>query len=510
MADWTSGYVADIGYTYGYYRELNPQRLPLVFLSRGLAPPKIRTACELGYGQGISVNFHSAASDVQWHGTDFNPAQASYAMDMAQASGATAALRDDAFEDYLTRPDLPDFDYIGLHGIWSWISAANRALVTEFIKKKLKPGGVLYLSYNTLPGWNNFAPIRHLLTEHREYLGADGLGILHNINAAIDFASQLLGHVPKLAASHPGIAERTTKLRELNTHYLAHEYFNRDWTPMYFADLAETLSEAKLQFCGSAHLMDQVDMLNLTEPQRGFLNGIPDSVFRESVRDYMTNQTFRRDYWVKGARQLSRLEQAEHMRDLRILLSKTREDCGTTINTPLGEATLGGVYGHLLDALSDHQPKTLGVLEDELESKGVTLTEIFQAVLVLSNDATLDIVQSEAEVAAATPKTEALNLYLFNKARSSNDVQFLVSPVTGGGVSCSRFEQLFVASAKHGRESPDDWANEAWQILQGQGQQIVRDGSALTSPEDNVAELLSQATAFRDSRLAIMRALAIL
>ena len=26
MTDWTAGYVADIGYTYGYYTELNPLR----------------------------------------------------------------------------------------------------------------------------------------------------------------------------------------------------------------------------------------------------------------------------------------------------------------------------------------------------------------------------------------------------------------------------------------------------------------------------------------------------
>jgi len=26
MSDWTAGYVADIGYTYGYYTELNPLR----------------------------------------------------------------------------------------------------------------------------------------------------------------------------------------------------------------------------------------------------------------------------------------------------------------------------------------------------------------------------------------------------------------------------------------------------------------------------------------------------
>ena len=31
MSDWTAGYVADIGYTYGYYTELNPLRVKLAF-----------------------------------------------------------------------------------------------------------------------------------------------------------------------------------------------------------------------------------------------------------------------------------------------------------------------------------------------------------------------------------------------------------------------------------------------------------------------------------------------
>jgi hypothetical protein len=63
--DWTDGYVADIEYTYGYFGELNPLRTALLFLNAGLMPPKIQTACELGFGQGVSVNVHAAASDVQ-------------------------------------------------------------------------------------------------------------------------------------------------------------------------------------------------------------------------------------------------------------------------------------------------------------------------------------------------------------------------------------------------------------------------------------------------------------
>ncbi|MGP5143760.1 hypothetical protein ACTXKF_15350 [Vreelandella alkaliphila] len=56
MSDWTSGYVADISYTYGYYAELNPLRIALGFINVGIRPPNVTNACELGFGQGISTN----------------------------------------------------------------------------------------------------------------------------------------------------------------------------------------------------------------------------------------------------------------------------------------------------------------------------------------------------------------------------------------------------------------------------------------------------------------------
>jgi len=48
MSDWTAGYVADIGYTFGYYSELNPQRVKLAFVNKGLVFPEFGAACELG------------------------------------------------------------------------------------------------------------------------------------------------------------------------------------------------------------------------------------------------------------------------------------------------------------------------------------------------------------------------------------------------------------------------------------------------------------------------------
>ena len=82
MFDWTSGYVADVDYSFGYYTELNPLRMRLALLNVFWAPPPCSVACELGYGQGVSVNVHAAASNIEWRGTDFNPGHASFARDL--------------------------------------------------------------------------------------------------------------------------------------------------------------------------------------------------------------------------------------------------------------------------------------------------------------------------------------------------------------------------------------------------------------------------------------------
>jgi SAM-dependent methyltransferase len=192
MSDWTAGYVADIGYTFGYYPELNPLRVKLAFLNAGLVPPEMGAACELGFGQGMSANMHAASSVVQWSGTDFNPSQAAFAQELASSCGSGAQLFDEGFDAFCTRSDLPEFDYIGLHGIWSWISDENRAVIVDFIRRKLKVGGVVYISYNTQPGWAAMVPMRDLLTEHAEVLGSDGAGIVSRIDSALAFVDQSL------------------------------------------------------------------------------------------------------------------------------------------------------------------------------------------------------------------------------------------------------------------------------------------------------------------------------
>jgi len=510
MTDWTAGYVADIGYTFGYYQELNPLRVKLAFLNAGLAVPEFGAACELGFGQGMSANLHAAAAVITWHGTDFNPSQAAFAQELAAASGAGAKLHDDAFADFARRTDLPDFDYIGIHGIWSWISDENRAVIVDFLKRKLKVGGVLYISYNTMPGWAAFAPMRHLMTEHAEVLGAEGRGIVSRIDGAIDFAEKLLAVNPAYSRANPQVPERLKKMKEHNRHYLAHEYFNRDWHPMHFAIMAAWLEGAKLQYACSANYLDHIDALNLSAEQQTFLKDIPDPMFRETTRDFMVNQQFRKDYWVKGARKLNALEQAEQLRAQKVILVSTLPDISLKVNGSLGEASMSeAVYNPILDLLADHKVKTLGQLEQALQDKNINFAQIAQAAMVLGGAGHLAAVQDEPAIQKAKKHTDRINAHLIGKARGSHDVGYLASPVTGGGITVNRFQQLFLMAYGQGKKQPAEWAQQVWTVLQSQGQRLMKDGKAIEAPEDNLAELTEQANSFAAKQLPILKALQI-
>jgi hypothetical protein len=95
------------------------------------------------------------------------------------------------------------------------------------------------------------------------------------------------------------------------------------------------------------------------------------------------------------------------------------------------------------------------------------------------------------------------------KARSSNDISYLASPVTGGGITIGRFQQLFLLALSQGKKQPADWAQFVWQILNSQGQRIVKEGTPLEAEDDNLAELTSQAQAFAEKQLPILKALGI-
>jgi hypothetical protein len=510
MQDWTDGYVTDVAYTFGYYGELNPLRARLALLNAGVAPPDVGTACELGFGQGVSINAHAAASSVEWHGTDFNPAQAGFARELAGGAALAGRLHDAAFEAFCQRSDLPDFDFIGLHGIWSWISDANRAVIAGFVQRKLKVGGVLYISYNTQPGWAALAPLRDLLIGYNDTLAAPGTASSKRIGASLDFAERLLESGALYGKANPAALAHIKQLRSQNPNYLAHEYFNRDWTPMPFARMAEWMASLKLTFAGSANYLDHVDILHLSADQRALLAEIPDRSFRETARDFLVNQRFRRDYWVRGARRLTPFEQSERIRAQRVVLVEAADQVKLRVIGALGEATLDeAVYRPMIDAMADHQVRTIGAIEAVLAPGGASLGKVIQAVTILVGNGAVHVAQEAAAVQHAQAGTDALNRHLCQLARYSNDVAYLASPVTGGAIVVSRFEQLFLMAGGLGLAAPAEWARHVAALFTAQGQRVVKEGKTIESADDQLAELTRQADTFAERRLPVLKALGV-
>ena len=508
MSDWTSGYVADINYTYGYYAELNPLRIDLAFINAGIRPPDVVNACELGFGQGMSTNLHAAASRVNWYGTDFNPNQAAFAQELAGVSQSGAQLFDDAFDEFCQRDDLPEFDFIGLHGIWSWISDENRSVVVDFVRRKLKVGGVLFISYNTQPGWAAMVPMRDLLVEHSETMSAPGAGTLTRVDEAMTFAEKLIEVNPRFCQANPQIKGRIEKMRKDNKNYLAHEYFNRDWEPMGFSKMASWLAPAKMEWATSARYADTLDTIQLSQDQRTLLDSISDSMFRQTVRDFCENRQFRTDYWIKGSRQLSELEKREALDQLRILMVVPRDSVELKIAGQMGNFDLPeAIYQPILDILADHRPITLGTLRQQLEGKNISTASLASAITILTVKNVIMPVQQDDDIDNAQPASARINHFLLKKSRSTNEISFLASPVTGGGVNVSLFHQLFLLSILDGGDTPEEMANAAWRVLAAQNKCLIKDGKSLVGEKDNVAELTRQAAQFCEQQLPIYQTL---
>lgn len=146
-------------------------------------------------------------------------------------------------------------------------------------------------------------------------------------------------------------------------------------------------------------------------------------------------------------------------------------------------------------------------LEQTLQSDGIQFVQLLQAVIVLSGAGVVHAAQDEATTAKAKKRTDRLNTHLMAKARSNNELSYLASPVTGGGISVARFYQLFLLAHQHGHKTPQDWAGFAWSLLAMQGQRLIKEGQALVSSDDNLTELTSQAIEFAEKRLPILKAL---
>jgi SAM-dependent methyltransferase len=413
MNDWSGGYVSDVEYVAGYYGEQSPASMELSSLICGVEPPRNPgdsrsfDYCEIGCGHGTTLATLAATNpEGRFVGVDFMPAHIARAEDFARRAqldnlryieADVLALADSP------TTDLPQFDYVSLHGVYSWVSPEVRAGIIRFLQRFVRPGGLVYISYNALPGWQPMAPTQRFMFEFAKTLSGDSIT---RASGAIEFIRRMHD------AKAPGIDPRAvslltdvslmTRLPEERAAYLAHEFLNACWQPLFHMDVARDLAGAKLSFVGSAARLENFAGVGLTKEAQALLDGLPEGPLRETTKDYFNGRVFRRDIFVRGRRVIDAAQRDRRLGEVQMLkgASAPTEDHKAEV---LGSTlTLNHrAYAPLFAALENGMPSVMDLC-DAAAAHGARMsaTEVLGMVSGLGfgvpvlRDVTLDAVRA--------------------------------------------------------------------------------------------------------------------
>lgn len=118
-----------------------------------------------------------------------------------------------------------DFDFIIAHGVFSWIPDAARDAMLAFCAKRLRRDGLLYLNYNTCPGWNVRGLVRKLLLAGTRQAS----GLRERALLAQEIATQLATSLSTGDHAFTQLLARELQfVTEHDPSYVAHEYLARD------------------------------------------------------------------------------------------------------------------------------------------------------------------------------------------------------------------------------------------------------------------------------------------
>lgn len=300
MPSTTGGYVTDVDYVAEFYGDHAPPHLNMTaaaggFKTRPLDQPF--TWCDYGCGNGITANILAASyPQARFYGVDFLPAHIRTAETLAvrgNIENATFLCKGFA---QLKPDDLPPLDFAVMHGVLSWIDEPNRNAVLDDAAKRLKPGGILFTGCNAMPGWAAKLPLRNMIYS----LTKDSDHSLERARIGLAWMQKLKSADVKYFRDHPALAAAVDDMAKLDPRYMAHEYFNQHLRAFYFAELRAMMEARGLKFAGSATVF--LNMVDLAVPStlHDEFRTMSSRAELEAKRDFIRNETFRRDVWVKG------------------------------------------------------------------------------------------------------------------------------------------------------------------------------------------------------------------
>lgn len=186
------------------------------------------------------------------------------------------------------------FDYIIVHGIWSWVPDAVKDKIFSICRNNLTEQGIAYISYNVYPGWKRQEQLREIMyfagrdvleepLEARTRKGLDALKALAEIlenDKGLDGGGKL-----------PAIQ----KILNHNFYYIAHEYMEAFNDPIYVNGFIEWANRHRLAYIGDTDLhVSFVSWMAEHTRERILALAGGDYIAKEFYSDILSDRQFRR------------------------------------------------------------------------------------------------------------------------------------------------------------------------------------------------------------------------
>jgi Predicted methyltransferase regulatory domain len=432
-----------------------------------------------------------------------------HAREVARSSGlANVEFHDCGFDELAERrgPPIPPLDFITLHGVYSWVGPEVRASIVQFMNNTLKPGGIVYVSYNAMPGWASCLPVQRLLYDVAEHGRERSDG---KMRRAVGVLSRLKDAEAAALRDNYFVKEILRSAAVDRNAYLVHEYLNASWQPQYHADVARDLAAAKLSYVGSGDLLSNYVEFMLSPAQREIVDQARSQTLRETLFDVCVNRRFRQDVFIRGRRSMSPARQADLLKQLTLTLTVPRSEFRYKLRIPAGEAEFSQAsFGPIADALAE-RPRKVGELLELVSSRtarGMPAGEI--VVTLLGSKQAIPVRDDPA--AADQSAADRLNKILLDRieAFDPNSEIGLAVAALGTGVKCNFSEALILRASLLGADDVVEHAvAEAMQVIAARGEKVLDDNKAVATEaaaQDIVRNRVRQITA---DRLAIWQKL---
>jgi SAM-dependent methyltransferase len=271
----------------------HPDHLYVVGRLHGLPPakPDIARVLEVGCGTGGNLLPMAATLPLgRFMGIDLSERK----IEIAQAGARAGDLNNVEFMAGDTLALLEGrlgetFDYIVLPGLYSRVFQHIQAALLPLCRRLLAGNGVVYVGYDTYPGWHGRGLARDLMLR----AGAD---IAEPAARAAAARRALDEMIPALAQVDDAYAklleEESARVAELEDGVLLHDLLAVENHPLYVDEFLARASEAGLQFVSEANVAASRDE-NFSPEARRQLAAIKDTAGREQRIDFVLNRGFR-------------------------------------------------------------------------------------------------------------------------------------------------------------------------------------------------------------------------